>query len=165
MGCCSSFSDYLEHHLDVLILWQTLEETMYGGKGLIAHSFWSFSLLWKGGVQTEIVHMVSDKIKQKRISILTGFLNSHFMLSCPLANEMSPLLFKGGHSFQLFCSGDICAHFLDYFNSLRVTVQTKYLNFTPICTVSSWASCPLSPSLCVLLLDTYTYVFVCICYI
>lgn len=78
MGCCSSFSDHLEHHLDILILWQTLEETMYGGKGLIAHSFWSFSLLWKEGVQTEIVNMVSDKIKQERISILTGFLNSHF---------------------------------------------------------------------------------------
>lgn len=87
------------------------------------------------------------------------------MLSWPLANEMSSLLFKGGHSFQLFCSGDICAHFLDYFNSLRVTVQTKHLNFTPIYTVSSWAFWPLSPSLCVLLLDTYTYVLACICYI
>lgn len=118
----------------------------------------------EGGANWNSSHGI-DKIKQKRISILTGFLNSHFMLSWPLANEMSSLLFKGGHSFQLFCSGDICAHFLDYFNSLRVTVQTKYLNFTPICTVSSWASCPLSPSLCVLLLDTYTYVFVCICYI
>lgn len=79
MGWCKFFSVYLEHCLDILILWQTLEETTYGGKGLICSQFPAVSVyLGREGVQTATVTMVSDKIKWERISILTGFLNSHF---------------------------------------------------------------------------------------
>lgn len=48
------------------------------GKVKFAHSSAVSVYLGREGVQTATVTMVSDKIKRERISILTGFLNSHF---------------------------------------------------------------------------------------
>lgn len=73
----SSFSVYLEHRLDILILWQTLEETTYGGKGLICSQFLQFQSILEGR-GCKLQQLPWCPTKRERISILTGFLNSHF---------------------------------------------------------------------------------------